>query len=131
MGLWMEVVTLVIPGFNDSNDELWDAARFLTSVSADIPWHVTAFHPDYKMTDPDPTPARTLLRAAEIGREAGLHYVYAGNLPGQVEEYETTYCPNCNTPLVIRSGYFINEYRLTAQGTCPQCHTPIPGGLAG
>jgi pyruvate formate lyase activating enzyme len=79
------------------------------------------------MTDPDPTPARTLLRAAEIGREAGLHYVYAGNLPGQVEEYETTYCPNCNTPLVIRSGYFIKEYRLTAQGTCPQCHTPIPG----
>jgi len=127
LSLWMEVVTLVIPGFNDSNEELWDAARFLTSVSADIPWHVTAFHPDYKMTDPDPTPARTLLRAAEIGREAGLHYVYAGNLPGQVEEYEITYCPNCNTPLVIRSGYFIKEYRLTAQGTCPQCHTPIPG----
>ena len=127
MGLWLEVVTLVIPGFNDSNEELWDAARFLTSVSADIPWHVTAFHPDYKMTDPDPTPVRTLLRAAEIGREAGLHYVYAGNLPGQVEEYETTHCPKCNTPLVVRSGYYINEYRLTAQGTCPQCQTPIPG----
>lgn len=127
MGLWVEVVTLVVPGFNDSNEELWDAARFLTSVSADIPWHVTAFHPDYKMTDPDPTPARTLLRAAEIGREAGLHYVYAGNLPGQVEEYETTYCPKCNTPLVVRSGYYINKYLLTAQGTCPQCHTPIPG----
>jgi pyruvate formate lyase activating enzyme len=127
MGLWVEVVTLVIPGFNDSNDELWEAARFLTSVSADIPWHVTAFHPDYKMTDPDPTPARTLVRAAEIGREAGLHFVYAGNLPGQVGEYETTYCPNCSTPLIRRSGYSIDEDILTPQGTCPQCHTLIPG----
>ena len=115
MGLWLEVVTLVVPGFNDSNAELWEAARFLSGVSADIPWHVTAFHSDYKMSDTDNTPARTLLRAAEIGREAGLHYVYAGNLPGRVDEYETTFCPKCNTALVKRTGY------LHSRG---KCHTP-------
>jgi pyruvate formate lyase activating enzyme len=127
MGLWVEVVTLTIPGFNDSNEELWDAARFLAGVSRDIPWHVTAFHKDYKMTDPDNTNARTLLRAAEIGREAGLRYVYAGNLPGQVGEYEDTFCPNCNETLVRRHGYVIQEYRLTGEGTCPKCGTKIPG----
>ncbi len=127
MGLWVEVVTLVIPGFNDSNEELWDAARFLAGVSLDIPWHVTAFHKDYKMTDHDNTDARTLQRAADIGREAGLHFVYAGNLPGRVGEYEDTNCPSCNTPLVKRIGYVVREYRITAQGTCPNCGTRIPG----
>jgi pyruvate formate lyase activating enzyme len=127
MGLWVEVVTLVVPGFNDSNDELWDAARFLAEVSPDIPWHVTAFHQDYKMTEPENTPAHSLLRAAEIGREAGLHYVYAGNLPGRVEGYEDTACPKCGTVLVRRMGYLIREYNLTAQGTCPKCGTAIPG----
>jgi pyruvate formate lyase activating enzyme len=127
MGLWVEVVTLVVPGFNDSNEELWDAARFLAGVSADIPWHVTAFHQDYKMTDPDNTSARTLLRAAEIGREAGLHYVYGGNLPGHVGEYEDTFCPKCNTPVVRRTGYLIRDYRITPQGTCPQCGAAVPG----
>jgi len=126
-GLWVEVVTLVIPGFNDSNSELWDAARFLAGVSKDIPWHVTAFHKDYKMTDPDNTSVRTLLRAAEIGREAGLNFVYAGNLPGQVDEYEDTYCPGCNRRLIRRTGYVITEYQLTADGTCPNCKTSIPG----
>ena len=119
LGLWVEVVTLVIPGFNDSNEELWDAARFIAGVSQDIPWHVTAFHKDYKMTDPDNTDARTLLRAAEIGREAGLQYVYAGNLPGRVDEYEHTYCSNCNEMLIKRSGYVIREYRLTACRVLP------------
>ena len=127
MGLWLEVVTLVVPGFNDSNAELWEAARFLAGVSADIPWHVTAFHSDYKMSDTDNTPAQTLLRAAEIGREAGLHYVYGGNLPGRVEEYETTFCPKCNTALVKRTGYVIGEVNITPQGTCPKCGTAIPG----
>jgi pyruvate formate lyase activating enzyme len=127
MGLWLEVVTLVVPGFNDSVDELWEAARFLSSVSADIPWHVTAFHSDYKMQDTPNTPAKTLLRAAEIGREAGLHYVYAGNLPGRVEEYETTFCPQCNRSLVERSGYSIRSMRVTARGTCPQCGTRVAG----
>jgi pyruvate formate lyase activating enzyme len=127
MGIWLEVVTLVVPGFNDSTAELWEAARFLAGISPDIPWHVTAFHPDYKMSDIDNTPARTLLRAAEIGREAGLHYVYAGNLPGRVDEYETTFCPKCNTALVKRRGYFIHGVNITPFGTCPRCKTPIAG----
>jgi len=127
LGLWVEIVTLTIPGFNDSNEELWDAARFIASVSNDIPWHVTAFHKDYKMTEPDDTPARTLLRAAEIGREAGLHYVYSGNLPGRVEEYEDTFCSHCNTKLIQRSGYIILEYHITASGQCPNCGTKVPG----
>jgi pyruvate formate lyase activating enzyme len=127
LGLWVEVVTLVVPGMNDSPDELMDAARFLVSVSPDIPWHVTAFHPDYKMTDPPPTSVRTILQAAEIGQEAGLRYVYAGNIPGRVGEYESTYCPNCRTPVIERYSYTIRGYHLTARGLCPRCGTTIPG----
>jgi pyruvate formate lyase activating enzyme len=127
VGLWVEVVTLVVPGFNDSTEELMDAARFITSVSPDIPWHVSAFHPDYKMTDPPRTLSNTLIRAAEIGQEAGLNYVYAGNLTGRVSEYEHTFCPNCRTPLIERFGYVIQSYRITARGTCAQCDTKIPG----
>jgi len=127
MGLWVEIVTLVVPGFNDSSDELMDAARFIASLSPDIPWHVTAFHPDYQMTDPPPTPAATLLRAAEIGQEAGLRYVYAGNLPGRVEGYENTLCPHCQTVLIERSGFTLHRYHITAEGKCPQCHTAIAG----
>jgi pyruvate formate lyase activating enzyme len=127
MGLWLEIVTLVVPGFNDSNDELWDAARFLASVSPDIPWHVTAFHQDYKMQDKPNTSAKILMRAAEIGREAGLRYVYAGNLPGMVDEYESTFCPKCRTLLVKRTGYFIHEVNVTPQGTCPGCGEAVPG----
>jgi pyruvate formate lyase activating enzyme len=125
--LWVEVVTLTIPGFNDSNEELWEAARFLVSVSPDIPWHVTAFHKDYKMTEPDDTDARTLLRAAEIGREAGLRYVYAGNLPGRVQDYENTYCPACGQMLIRREGFVIREYLVAASGSCPACHAAVPG----
>jgi pyruvate formate lyase activating enzyme len=127
LGLWVEVVTLVVPGFNDSTEELMDAARFIAGVSKDIPWHVTAFHPDYKMTDTGYTPAKTLLRAAEIGQEAGLNFVYAGNLPGRVNEYEDTHCPNCRTVVVERRGYTLSKYRISAEGTCMKCGTPIPG----
>jgi pyruvate formate lyase activating enzyme len=126
-GIWTEIVTLVIPGFNDSNDELWDAARFIASISPDIPWHVTAFHKDYKMLDPDNTTADDLIRAAEIGAEAGLHYVYAGNLPGRTRSYENTYCPNCGELLVERVGYRIRLNKLSGRGTCPRCSIPIPG----
>ena len=126
-GLWLEIVTLTIPGFNDSSEELMDAARYIASISPDIPWHVTAFHKDYKMQDPDNTSAQTLIRGAEIGQEAGLRYVYAGNLPGQVGEYENTYCPICQELLVERYGYVILGYSLTAQGACPKCGTQIPG----
>jgi pyruvate formate lyase activating enzyme len=127
MGLWVEIVTLTIPGFNDSNEELWDAARFITSVSKDIPWHVTAFHKDYKMTESDNTNAQTLLRAADIGREAGLHYVYAGNITGRVGEYENTFCSNCNQRLVARHGYVITEYKITGFGTCSKCNAKVAG----
>ena len=127
MGFWVEIVTLVIPGFNDSNDELWDAARFLVSLSPDIPWHLTAFHKDYKMTDPDNTDARTLLRAAEIGQEAGLRYVYSGNLPGMTGTYENTFCHNCGELLVARLGYYVRSNKLIGTGRCPKCNTAIAG----
>ncbi|MGQ0670026.1 MAG: AmmeMemoRadiSam system radical SAM enzyme [Actinomycetota bacterium] len=127
LGFWLEVVTLTIPGFNDSDAELMDAARYLASISPDIPWHVTAFHKDYKMTDPDNTTAETLIRGAEIGQEAGLRYVYAGNLPGRVGEYENTYCPHCRYRLIERLGYVILDYRITDDGQCPKCATLIPG----
>lgn len=126
-GLWLEVVTLVVPGFNDRPQELRAIARFLASVSRDIPWHVTAFHPDYKMTGPRPTRAADLLRAAEIGTEAGLHFVYAGNLPGRVGEWENTRCPGCHETLIRRHGYSIQEYKITPAGTCPHCGVRIPG----
>jgi len=127
MGIWVEIVTLLIPGFNDSDDELKRMAEFLAGISPDIPWHVTAFHQDYKMTDPDDTPPETLLRAAAIGRNAGLRFIYAGNLPGQVGDLENTYCPNCKTLLVERFGYYIRGYHLTPDGACPKCHQQIPG----
>lgn len=127
MGFWLEIVTLVIPGFNDSEQELRDAAQFLAALSPDIPWHVTAFHQDYKMLDKDNTSIRDLLRACEIGREAGLNYVYAGNLPGRVAEWENTACPQCHELLIERYGYLISGYYLTEKGSCPKCDTVIPG----
>jgi pyruvate formate lyase activating enzyme len=126
-GLWLEIVTLIIPGFNDSDAELRAAAEFLAEISRDIPWHVTAFHKDYKMTDPDNTTAQNLLRAAEIGRSAGLKFVYAGNLPGRVGPHEHTWCPQCNALLIARHGYLIRENNLTGEGRCPQCAKAIPG----
>jgi pyruvate formate lyase activating enzyme len=126
-GFWVEIVTLIVPGFNDSTEELTDIARFLAGVSPDIPWHVTAFHKDYKMTDPDDTPVATLLRAAEIGREQGLRFVYAGNLPGRVGGWENTPCPQCGALLVERRGYRIVQDRMSGRGDCPGCRTAIPG----
>ncbi|HEX9045802.1 MAG TPA: AmmeMemoRadiSam system radical SAM enzyme, partial [Verrucomicrobiae bacterium] len=126
-GLWLEVVTLVVPGFNDSEAELKDIAQFLASVSPDIPWHVTAFHPDYRMTTPHATMVNQLLRAAEIGAGAGLHYVYAGNLPGRVGSWENTFCPQCRKVLIERTGYVIRDYHITHDGKCPQCQCQIPG----
>jgi pyruvate formate lyase activating enzyme len=126
-GFWVEVVTLVVPGFNDSTEELKDIARFLVSVSADVPWHVTAFHPDYQMEDRDATSVRTLLRAAEIGAQEGLHFVYAGNLPGAVRSWENTYCPGCRAALVERLGFRVLANRIGADGRCPDCRQAVPG----
>lgn len=126
-GFWEEIVTLIIPGFNDSKDELRRAAEFIASVSRDIPWHVTAFHQDYRMTENSNTTAEQLIEACEIGRDAGLRFVYAGNLPGRVGRWENTYCPTCDTLLVERYGYLIRQVNLIAHGHCPTCDTLIPG----
>jgi pyruvate formate lyase activating enzyme len=126
MGIWLEVVTLVIPGFNDSDEELKDIAGFLASVSPDIPWHVTAFHQDYRMTDPENTSSQALVRAASIGLGEGLRYVYAGNLPGRLGNLENTYCPSCRTALVERVGFRVLRNNIS-DGSCPGCRTAIPG----
>ena len=130
MGLWLEIVTLLIPGFNDSHDELRQLTEFVASVSPDIPWHVTAFHADYKMDDQRDTTPEDLLRAAEIGRNSGLRYIYAGNLPRHVGGLEDTRCPKCSELLIRRNGYFIEDYRLTPEGHCPHCALQIPGRWA-
>jgi pyruvate formate lyase activating enzyme len=116
MGFWLEVVTLVIPGFNDSDGELAQIAGFLAEISPEIPWHVTAFHKDYKMTSPENTPGATLLRAARLGYAAGLQFVYAGNLPGQTESLEDTRCPHCGSTLIERQGFQVFRNRLTLEG---------------
>jgi pyruvate formate lyase activating enzyme len=130
MGIWLEVVTLLIPGFNDSADELRALADFLVSVSPEIPWHVTAFHQDYKMDDPDNTRPEDLLRAADIGKQAGLHYIYAGNLPGMVDGLEDPRCQGCGKMLIKRKGYFVEGYELTTEGSCPSCSLCLPGRWA-
>jgi pyruvate formate lyase activating enzyme len=125
-GFWVEVVTLVVPGFNDSESELRDIAKFLAGVSPNIPWHVTAFHKDYKMTDPDNTRPEQLIRAAEIGYEEGLRFVYAGNIPGYVDKYENTYCFNCGALLVERFGFRVVRNKIK-NGRCYKCGIDIPG----
>jgi pyruvate formate lyase activating enzyme len=120
-------VTLVVPGLNDSRAELEAAAGFIAGVSRDIPWHVTAFHPDYRMHDTAATAAARLVEACEIGRAAGLRYVYAGNLPGRVGPWENTYCPSCEAPVVERVGYAIRDVRLDSEGACRACGTRVPG----
>lgn len=126
-GLWLEVVTLLIPGFNDDPQELREMAAFLAGVNPNIPWHLTAFHPDYRMTAPRATQVGDLLKAVEIGRQAGLHFVYAGNLAGRVDEWENTRCPGCGETLIVRHGFQVLSCKLDADGRCPGCQTEIPG----
>ena len=126
-GFWMEVVTLVVPGFNDAAEDLKRMADTLAAISPGIPWHVTAFHQDYKMTDPRNTNVEDLIHACEIGREAGLKFVYAGNLPGRVGRWEHTWCPDCDDLLIERFGYEIRRQRVTREGLCPSCGAHIPG----
>jgi pyruvate formate lyase activating enzyme len=122
-GIWIEITTLVIPGHNDSIEELKDIARFIRSVGEDIPWHVTRFHPTYKLTDQPRTPLATLKRAQQIGIEAGLRYVYEGNIPGEGED---TVCWNCKKPLVKRIGFSVEENRVK-EGKCSYCSAVIGG----
>lgn len=124
--IWLEIVTLVVPRFNDTVEELRDIAKFICSVSPDIPWHLTAFHADYRMTDRDRTASDSLLRAVEIGYSEGLHFVYAGNVPGQLERYEHTWCPSCTELLIRRNGFRIVSNTII-NGCCPKCKTAIPG----
>ncbi|HYK88267.1 MAG TPA: AmmeMemoRadiSam system radical SAM enzyme, partial [Acidobacteriota bacterium] len=131
MSMWLEIVTLLVPGFNDSEEELANLTEFVAGVSPEIPWHVTAFHQDYKMTEPQDTRTADLQRAAAIGKRAGLKYVYAGNLPGIVRQLENTYCPICGELLIERYGYRIRSYALTSDGSCPKCSNPIPGRWSG
>ena len=127
MGIWVEIVTLLVPGFNDGEDELRSLTGFIREVSPHIPWHVTAFHADYRMLDRANTSGTMLVQAAEIGRRAGLRYIYAGNLPGRVGSLEDTSCHACGHRLVERTGYDIGAIDLTADDRCARCETPIPG----
>jgi pyruvate formate lyase activating enzyme len=124
LGVWVEVTTLLIPGLNDSDEELRDIARFIRGVDPGIPWHVTAFYPTYKMLDRKPTPVQSLRRARDIGLEEGLQFVYEGNVPG--EGGENTYCPSCGTELITRFGFSIRKNRLD-KGCCCDCGEQIGG----
>jgi pyruvate formate lyase activating enzyme len=125
LGVWVEVTTLVVPGMNDNDSELTEIAHFIAhELGEETPWHVSRFHPDYKMRDRRSTPESTLRRAYELGREAGLRYVYVGNLPGA--RLEDTYCPSCNQAVIARWGYQISGYQIR-DGRCGHCGTAIDG----
>ncbi|MEM7813630.1 MAG: AmmeMemoRadiSam system radical SAM enzyme [Candidatus Aenigmatarchaeota archaeon] len=124
LGIWVELTTLLIPGKNDSDAELEQAARFIASVSKDMPWHISAFHPDYKMQDVEPTPKSSLMRACKIGKAAGLNHVYVGNVADS--EHSSTFCPKCGEKLIERSGNSVTSNRLNS-GACPKCKTKITG----
>ncbi len=122
-GIWIEITTLVIPGHNNSEQELGEIARFIKSAGADIPWHVSRFHPTYRLTDAPRTPVKTLQQARKIGIEAGLRYVYEGNVPG---EGETTLCWKCGREIITRIGYTVQENHVR-QGKCGFCGAAIDG----
>ncbi len=122
-GVWVEVTTLVIPGYNDSVEVLADIAQFLAGVSRDIPWHVSAFYPTYRLLDAPPTGIESIKRALNIGHEAGLKYVYAGNILG---ESESTICPACGNTLIERHGYHIMKNSVV-EGHCPNCKAAVAG----
>lgn len=122
-GIWVEVTTLVVPDLNDTEEELRAIARFIAGVSPDIPWHVSRFHPDYKYTDARPTPVATLKKALSLGLEAGLRYVYIGNVWGESED---TQCPQCHRTILRRNGFFVEENRIQ-DGRCPHCGATIAG----
>ncbi len=123
LGIWIEITTLVIPGHNDSDAELGEIAAFIRSVSVDVPWHVSRFHPTYRMTDRPATPIATLGRAREIGMQAGLRYVYEGNVPGTGED---TLCPRCGRTVIRRVGFSILQNDVQ-DGACGHCGEPIAG----
>ncbi len=121
--IWLEITTLLIPGENDSKKELKNIAKFIAKLNPNIPWHISRFHPAYKMKDKQETPFKTLKLAYKIGKEAGLNFVYIGNSTNK--KYQNTYCPNCNNDVINRSGYDI-EVNLD-RNICPNCGFIIPG----
>jgi len=124
--VWFEITTLLIPGKNDSDDEIRKESQWIArELGLDVPLHFTAFHPDYKMTDLPPTPPATLSRARAIAQEEGLQYVYTGNVFDM--DGGTTYCTACKAPLIVRDWHRIISYRVTQDGKCPACHTPLAG----
>ncbi|HOK05566.1 MAG TPA: AmmeMemoRadiSam system radical SAM enzyme [Syntrophales bacterium] len=123
-GIWVEVTTLVIPGLNDSEGELREIAAFIADLGRETPWHVSRFHPRYRLRDREATPAETIYRAVAIGKEAGLKYVYSGNIPGG--HGEDTFCSRCASPLISRYGFFVRETRLDGN-RCLKCKTPLEG----
>lgn len=124
-GIWLEVTTLVIPGHNDSDEELHDIAVFIAGIDPGIPWHISAFFPAFQMRNVPPTSPETMLRAYEIGREAGLQYCYLGNVRNS--ERSATYCPGCGAVLVRREGYHTEIAPAFRDGRCLHCNTKIPG----
>jgi len=124
LGIWIEITTLIIPTLNDSEEELQKIAEFIKEVGEDTPWHITQFHPMYKLPDLPRTPVSTLRKARQIGLEAGLRYVYEGNVPG--ETGENTFCHNCGKPLIRRFGYIIQENKIK-NSACTYCGTKIDG----
>lgn len=124
LGVWVEVTTLVIPGWNDSEQELREIARFIKRIDAGMPWHVTAFRPTYKMTDRPSTPVATLKKARKIGIEEGLQYVFEGNVPGHGGE--NTFCPSCQAEIITRFGFSVSDIKMT-DGRCSSCGTIISG----
>lgn len=127
LGVWVEVTTLVIPGKNDSSEELRDIAAFLAGIDRTLPWHVTAFYPTYKMLEQPRTPRDTLERAREIGLAAGLHHVYEGNIAGSGGE--NTRCPACGLEVVSRRGFSIQK-NILVNGKCPGCSSAVAGRWA-
>ena len=124
MGVWLEVTTLLIPGLNDSEEELHEIARFLADIDPNIPWHISRFHPTYRLTDINATPPERIHLAKEIGYRAGLRYVYTGNLPG--DDGEKTFCHECGGLLIYRFGFSVRN-NMIRDNLCPKCKAEIPG----
>ncbi len=124
MGIWVEITTLAIPTLNDSDEEFEEIARFILSLGPEVPWHISAFYPTYKLLDLRRTPASLLHRAREIGMRAGLRYVYCGNIPGQ--DGEDTFCPHCGRKVIGRLGFLVVKNEMV-KGACGYCHTRIDG----
>ncbi|MBN1938156.1 MAG: AmmeMemoRadiSam system radical SAM enzyme [Candidatus Aminicenantes bacterium] len=127
LGIWVEATTLIVPGLNDGDEELGEIARFLAGVDRNIPWHISRFHPDYEYLSAPATPLQTLARAAEIGREKGLRFIYPGNIAG---EGEPTVCQGCRSKLIRRRGFEVVE-NLLINGRCSRCGETLPGLFTG